>query len=435
MALAMVLMSIISGLAEFGLGSSIVQASSLTGPELKRLAGAIGLLNVAGAIVIAGGAPLFAELIGDSRLGEILSVLALQFLLTAVAAMPASIAYRRMEFKRLALIEVAVTLFGASMTLLLAWLGAGVWSLVFGNLSGAALRAVLFVTFGEFVWPSFDLRGIGPHIRFGGMVTATQFLWQLTSQADILVAGRLLATEALGLYSVSMHLATLPMAKVMGVINQVALPTVARMQEEAARLRHRLVNALRLLAVGAVAALWGLASVALEFVDVLLGDQWHPAVLPLALVALVTPFRMLQMVLATALTGVGRADLELRNTLTGVLVLPVAFVIGARFGLNGLAVSWLVAVPLVLALNVARTLPPLGLTLADLGAAARAPLLAGIAMFAAVTATRWALGDTPEPARLPVLIVVGAAVYLLVLRLADRSIWADARRFATALRG
>lgn len=434
MALAMVLISVFSGVAELGLGSSIVQAATLSGRELKRLAGAIGVLNVVAAAVIAVGAPLLAELLGDSRLTVILRVLSIQFLLTAVDAVPSSIAYRRMEFKQLAGIELAATLFGAVTTLILAWSGAGVWALVFGSLGASGLRTVLFVSFGELVRPSLDLRGIGPHIRFGGTVTVTRFLWQLTSQADILVAGRLFTRDVVGLYSVSMHVATLPMAKVMGIINQVALPTVSRMQEETSRLRLRLLHSLRLLALGAIAAMWGLCSVAPEFVDVVLGDQWRAAILPLQLASLVMPLRMLQMVLATALTGVGRADVELRNTIVGALVLPAAFLIGARFGLNGLAISWLIAIPIIFAANFPRTLPPLGFGFADLAAAVRAPVLAGGAMYLAVSGTRWIMADAGEAARLSILILVGALAYLLAVQLTDRSIWADVRKLATALR-
>lgn len=435
MALAMVLVAIVSGVAEFGLGASIVQAATLDGPELGRVAGAIGAFNVVAAAVVVAGAPVFAELLGDSRLTAILRVLSVQFLLSAVAAVPSAVAYRRMEFKRLAGIELATTLLGAVTTLVLAWSGAGVWALVFGNLGAAALRTALYLSFGELVWPSLDLRGIGPHIRFGGAVTATRFLWQIGSQADILVAGRLFASDVVGLYSVSMHLATLPMTKVMAIINQVALPTVARMQDETARLRLRLLHSLRLLAVGATAALWGLCAVAPEFVDVVLGDQWQTAILPLQLVSLVTPARMLQMVLATALTGVGRADLELRNTIVATLVLTTAFLVGAQFGLNGLAISWVVAIPIVLTLNLPRALLALNLGFADLAGAVRAPVIAGSAMYLAVIAARWVMADVPDAARLAILILVGAGAFLLTVQLVDRSVWADVRKLAAAVRG
>jgi O-antigen/teichoic acid export membrane protein len=140
-------------------------------------------------------------------------------------------------------------------------------------------------------------------------------------------------------------------------------------------------------------------------------------------------------VLATALTGVGRADLELRNTIIGAIVLPTAFLLGARWGLNGLALSWVCAIPLVLALNFPRTFRALGFSLGDLLAATRGPILAGVAMYGVVTLARLPLAALEEPIRLPILIVVGALAYLGAVRLTDRTIWSDARKLASAVRG
>jgi teichuronic acid exporter len=434
MALSMVVITILAGVAEFGLGSSLVQAQKLGEHELARVAGAIAALNIGCGLIIALGAPLFASAMGDERLTNVLRVLALQFPLAALEAVPQSLAYRRMDFKRLAVVELVTTLMGSLATLTLAWLGMGVWALVLGTLASSVLRAAMYVALVGFVWPSFDLRGIGSHLRFGGAVTASRLLWQVTHQSDLLIAGRMLSHESLGHYSVSMHLATMPMTKAMSIVNQVAFPAVARLQDELPRLRQRLLESFRLLALVAIPALWGLSAAAVEFVDVLLGAQWHPAIVPLQLVSFVAPLRMLSAILSTALTAVGRADLDLRNSVITAFVLPAAFVAGAQFGVNGLAVSWIVAIPIVFALTFPRTLPQLGFRFIELMSAVRVPVMSGVIMYVAVVAARVPLQSLEEVQRLPILIVVGAVAYLGSVQLLDRTILADARRLAASVR-
>ncbi len=434
MALCMVVVSVLTGFAEFGLGSSLVQATNLDQQQLSRVAGAILTLNIGSGLLMALGAPLLAKLLGNAELTPLLQVLSLHFVFPAIDTVPYSVAYRSMRFKRLAGVEVAVTMLGGLSTLALAWIGAGVWALIVGNLLSACLRTVLYVSLGGFVRPSFDFRGIGPHIRFGGVVTVSRLIWQLTSQADVLIAGRLFRPDAVGEYSVSTHLATLPMSKVMGIVNQTAFPTVARLQDELARLRQQLLRSLRLLAAAAIPTMWGLSSVADEFVDVILGEQWQRATIPLQVVSFVMPLRMFQAVFATALTAIGRADIELRNTIIGAVILPAAFVIGAEGGLNGLALAWLAGVPIVLAMNFPRTLRIFGFAVLEVFTAFRAPLLAGIAMYGAVAGTRLLLDDADEGVRLPVLIAVGGVVYLAIVRLADQALWLDFRKLAAALR-
>jgi teichuronic acid exporter len=279
------------------------------------------------------------------------------------------------------------------------------------------------------------LRGIGSHVRFGSAVTAGRFLWQITYQSDILIAGRLLGDEIVGLYSVAMHLATLPMTKAMSVVNQVAFPAVARMQDDTSRLRLRLLESVRLLAFLAIPVLWGISAIAVEFVDVLLGPRWYPVITALQIVSFVAPFRMLTALMSTALAAVRRADLDLINTIVGAVVLPVAFLIGAQFGLDGLAVSWLVAVPVVFALNFRRTFATLGLGLADLLTAIRVPVTGGIVMYVAVLGARVPLQSLEEAVRLPMLVIAGAVGYLGTVRLLDRTILLDAKKLAAAVRG
>jgi O-antigen/teichoic acid export membrane protein len=340
-----------------------------------------------------------------------------------------------MKFKFVAGIDLASTVTGSVITLVLAWLGGGVWSLIGGSLAGGVLRTALYVTLGTYVRPSPTWRGIGKHVRFGGAVTATRALWQLTYQADMLVAGRFLLPQAVGLYSVSMHLATLPMTKAMGIVNQVAFPAMARLQGELPRMRQRLLSSLRLLAFAAIPALWGISAAAPEFIDVILGDRWHGAIVPLQIVSFIAPLRMLSAVLATALAALGRADLELRNTIVSAIVLPIAFLIGVQHGLNGLAMSWLVAIPVTFAINFPLTWRTVGIELRQLLFAMRAPLLAGVVMYACVYCARLPLAGFDELTRLPVLIAAGGLGYLGALFLLDRTIVRDVKRLAVAVRG
>jgi teichuronic acid exporter len=434
MAIVTVIISMIAGFAEFGFGASLIRAPTLERRELARIAGALGALNVGCGVLVAGSAPLIAAWLGEPRLQLLIQVSALQFLFAALEIVPQALVHRDMDFARVARIEIGSTVVGSLGTLALALAGAGVWALVLGGLAGAAARAGAFVAFGGFVWPSLTFVGIGHHIRFGGIVTVTRVIWQITYQMDTLIAARFFTREVLGLYAVAMHLATMPMSRAMGVVNQVAFPAVARLQDELPRMRIRLIESLRLLALIAIASLWGLAAVAEEFVDVVLGDKWHAAETALQLVSVIAPLRMLMAVLATALVASDNAERELRNTIVSALILPASFAIGVQWGLNGLAVSWVVAVPAICVLNFRRTAGTLGLRLGDVLGAVRAPLLAGAIMLGAVTFARLGLTDYDEAVRLPILIAAGALVYAGSVWFLDRGIWLDVRRVAAALR-
>lgn len=433
-AVAAVFVTLLGSVAELGLGAALVQARSIGDEEVGRIAAAALILNVACAAVIVAASPLLGKAYGDPRIGAVAAVSSLSLLFTAVATVPESFLYREMRFKRLALIDVAAAAIGSLTTLALALSDWGVWSLVLGPAAGSAVRCVALLRFSRWVRPRFALDGIARHLRFGGALTAGRFAWQGAQQCDVLIGGRFLSEAALGMYAVSVHLARMPMSKMMSVINQVAFPAVARMQEDPRWLARQLVDAIGLLGFLTLPLLWGLSSVAPEFVAVVMGKEWSGATLALQLIALAVPVQLLSNVFSTALIGLGCADVEFRNMLTTLIVTLASVLLGVTAGVAGLAVGLGVATVLVLVLNFPRTNRVLGLSIRDGVRVLRGPLIAGACMYAAVAGARVALSGLGDVIRLAALVATGAVVYLLVVRIFDSGAWHLLRRVVGAAR-
>ena len=434
LALTGAIAAVLSTIADFGLGASVVQVPDLDRAQLERVAGVVLLLNLGiGALVVLL-APLVSLAFEEPRLAPVVAASSLNYALLAFGAIPQALAQRGMHFKLLASIELASGVAASVVTLVLAWLGAGVWSLVFGNLSGAALRTAWLLLDRGFVRPSFRFEGVRGHAQFGGALTFSRLVWQVASQADVFIAGRLLGQEALGTYSVSLELATLPMQKIMGIVNQVAFPTVARLQGEPERLRERLLDAVRLLTFVSIPVAWGFSAVAPELVAVVLGSKWQAAVVPLQIICLVVPLRMFAATMVTSVAALGSASTDVRNTLVTVLVLPPAFLLGAQWGVAGLACAWVVASPLILALNFPRIRRFIGLPFSAFASRVFPTVLAGATMYAGVAALRTVLPAGSLVLQLAALVQAGAVLYLGVVSLLDRSIWRDVRRLARAAR-
>jgi len=434
MALAWLVVSVAAAAAELGLGVSLVQARAFDRDQLARVAALALLLHLGMGLVVACGAPLAALFFGEPRLTAIVQVGALHFVLAAFTTIPEALVLRDMDFRRLSTADLVSALSGSLATLALAMAGAGVWSLVVGNLFAAALRSSLLMR-GRFVRPQFRFDRIGRFAAFGGTLTTSRLVWQLTHQVDVLIAGRFLPQEAVGLYSMAVHLATLPMQKITSVVNQVALPAVARLQAERARLQLRLLTALRLMMLVAIPPLWCLAAVAPEFVSVVLGPRWSGIAYPLRVISLLVPLKIASSVISTSTVALGAAMLDFRNTMINLVVLPLAFLVGVQWGIDGLATAWVVGTGIVLGLTLPRMCPVVGVGLRQVVRAGAAPLIAGVALVVAVLALRPLLAGAAEPLRLAALILAGLAVYVAVVTLLEREVWEDVRRIVAAAKG
>ena len=434
MAIVTVSTAVLASVAELGLGASVVQSQTLTEEDARRVSGLALVVNLTACLLMLLCAPLAGLIYDDPRLNTLVRVASLQFVLNAITTVPQAMAYRDMAFKRLAWIEFASMGVAGVLTLAIALLGGGVWALLLGGLCQAAVRSALLISRQRYLRPKFGFRGLRKVVEFGGAVTLSRLTWQVVYQTDVLIAGIRLAPSVLGLYSVSLHLATLPMQKLMGVVNQVAFPAFAKLQSDRPRLAKRLVEATRVMLACAVPVLWGMSAVAQELVTLVLGAKWKAAAFPLFAVCLTVPFRMVSAVFSTAVIGIGRAGLDVRCSLISAVVLPVSFLIGTHWGADGLAVSWLWAVPLVMALGLPPMFEAVGTNSLELLRAAWVPLFAGVLMFGAVFLTREFLHDGAGWVRLPAMFAAGALVYVSALKILGPDIFVEMGQLVRAAR-
>ena len=433
MAIVAVFVSLLTNIAELGLGASLVQSKELTKQEISGVTGVVVTANIVMFVCLVAAAPLIARIYAEPRLTTLIQVAALQLVFSAVVTVPQSLAYRDMQFRRLALTDLFAAVAGGAATIAMAWHGFGVWSLLLANVIQGLLRTLL-LSWGRWPRATFRFGSVRSHLEFGSIVAGLSVASQLINQSDIMIAGRVLTQQALGLYSVSLHFATLPMSKIMGTINQVAFPAVAKLQREPERLRQRLLEATRLLMLITVPLLWGISCTAPEFVAVVMGAKWLQAVRPLQAICLVIPLQMLNAFYSTAALGVRDVRANLYNLAASATVLPGAFFVGAKWGVNGMAYAWLLAIPLVFALRLPGTMRSVGVRPRDLFAAAWSPFAAAGIMYLVVGASRMAVGGIGDFVRLVMLIGIGAGTYCAVVALIDRRALSDVARFAGALR-
>jgi O-antigen/teichoic acid export membrane protein len=157
--------------------------------------------------------------------------------------------------------------------------------------------------------------------------------------------------------------------------------------------------------------MWGISSVAPEIVTVLLGHGWQGAALPLQLLALVMPLNALSYFFNAAFQGLGHARVVFSNVLTAGLIMPISFFIGAVWGINGLALAWVVAFPLVVILNLRRMLPLVNVTFRRVGMAIGPAVGAAGVMYIAVVVARNVTDGANPLVQLVALVATGVASY------------------------
>lgn len=415
MAMTAVFIGLTAGVADLGLGAAVVQARELTADHLRKVQGAITLACVSAFALLELAAPLIARFFGEPQLTALVRVLALEIVLAAPGVLAGALLLRQLRLRTTATVEFSAGLIASCVTLALAWRGFGVWSLVATGPVRAAIISTGFLALAPArSWPSFGLGNVGSLLKFGGWSTVNQLLNRLGAQLDTLIAGKVLAPEQVGAYAVAVHIASLPASKLSGVIGDIVFPAFARLQEDRSAVRHNMLQALGILAFFAFPTFFGLSAVAREAVYVVLGAKWEGAIVPLMLVPLVLPLRLLNGILVTAASSMGAPLAATRYHATFLGVFAVAMLVGSRWELLGLSLAWVVALPVVLAVSLGRSLGILGLAWRDVAAVVVRPLAAAATMALCVHVVRYGgSGSLSQVGVLGTGIVTGVAAYVI----------------------
>jgi len=417
-AIATIFTSLCTVLSEMGLGAAIVQAEEMDDHKLRQVFSLVVYSNCLVFILLWFVAPFVAQFFAQPLVVDILRVQAIQYLIIMFYIVPHSCLTRRMAYKKLSIIEFVSFVINTAVTLTLALFGYGVWSLVIGVLMQILSKTVLINIINPFLsWLTFDFKGFRSTAAYGFYTSLDFILWYFYSKSDRFIIGKLLNADILGVYSVAMQLASLPLDKVGAIINQVALPAYARIQDDRDKVARYTLKAHNMVCMVAFPVFAGISCTAPVFIPLLLGEKWLDAVLPLQVIALLGPFRVLNNIMMRALAGIGLPRVNVENLSIACVIMPISFLIGVQWGITGVSISWIVGYSIWYLIMLHRVLPKLKIRADQFVANLLGPLTGTSLMYLFVIIIQYffRLISMQLLAQLCALVFVGAALYSSVI--------------------
>ncbi len=425
-AMTQVIMALMAMLNGYGLASAIIQQPAVTPRQIRQLFGLLIVVNVTIAAIQFAGASLIADYYRQPIVGDMLKVQCLLYLATPFIALPYALLARAMDFRKQAKANMVSAFAGAVAALGGALAGLEMWTLVLAPMVLFWTRAIMMTWFARsLVWPSFDFRGAGHVMRFGGVMAVGQLFWFLQSQSDIFIAGRHFDPHDLGIYSTGVFLTQIFVSKFVPPLNEVAFSAYARIQHDRAAFARAFTKAVGIVMVVALPFYFGLVAVSEPLVLTVLGPKWVETVPIVHLLALAMPFMTLQVLYSPACDASGRPGIGVISGACGAAILATSFLVGVHWGAMGLAAAWLAAYPVYLAVGTYLALPVIGARVRDVADAIAPPLLAALAMAIIVGLVDGLIFAWAPLPRLTVLVAVGGAVYAGWLTVFSRALVRD----------
>ncbi len=287
-ALSLVIVGFISLASDLGLGAAIIQLHEPDEAHLRvALTGSV-LLGISIAATVIATAPLIGRFAHTPELGAVLRLQSLVFITSGADTFARSILQRRLDFRRLYVVDVASQVVGSALvSITCALAGMGVWSLVLGNLARSAISCTLsMITANTPLRPLLARRELRQLLGFGVSVSANGAVNYIARNGDNFVVGRTLGPAALGIYSRAFNLMMMPLNYVTGAFFTTLVPVFAGLQDQQRRMGKGFLMSVQLSAI-IVAPVAGVMLVAAPHLILgLYGEKWAAAVGPLQVLCL-----------------------------------------------------------------------------------------------------------------------------------------------------
>ncbi len=420
--MATVITGLLQYVAEFGFGAAIIQQRSLTDDEVREIGGAALIISTGLALLTVLLAPLGAAFFRQPALLMVLPVLSIRFLVDSIAVVPRSVLARDLKFRQLTMCEAAESITMAALTVTLAWITRSYWSLILGVLGGGLVLAVTVFRAAPLA-PRIprSYQSVRSHLRFGSNVVLARLSWYTYSNADFVIAGRLMSESILGLYTLAWNVASVPGEKFAGLVLKVAPSVLSAARERPGEMRRYYLLLVRGVSLVTFPMAVGLSLVAAPMVAGLFGEKWLGAIGSLRFLALFVGVRSVAALAPVVMVTNGEPEADRNFSILYLLVLPGMFLLGSRWGITGIAATWMVGYPvLYLAFGQRWVLNRLEISWSELLAAVWPALSSCILMSLPVLAIDRVLVALPAVPRLVVMSMVGGLAYFVALRLLHR---------------
>jgi teichuronic acid exporter len=333
---------VFTGLAGFvaggGMGQALVRAKTATQQDYDivfTLQLGIGCLIYAGFFFAA---PWFAKWYDTPLYADLLRVSALSFIFRPLVNLPSSMLYRNMRYKAHTVVGISSLLVSSGISIFLAWLGYGVWSLIWGGIAGSIYKAAVLIPLAR--WrPGFSLnfRRGRDIARYGLLVSANDIVNYLRNQASIFILSRTLGPASVGLYNKGESLARMPYQFICASVYQVLFRAMAAEQDNLDKCRYLFFRSIALVAVYATPFYIGLLWLAEPLIRGIYGDKWVAASGPLMILAFAWPFWMANNLSGAVSAAHNLLGAELKIQVATLAITALCVVIALPYGIDGVA--------------------------------------------------------------------------------------------------
>ena len=282
-------------------------------------------------------APFISSFYNNSLLTPVLRVIALTLPLNALSIVQKTKLVKSVDFKSQSKVTLSSSIISGAIGILMAYLGCGVWALVFQQIINSILHLIFYIAitkwFPNFIWSKLSFKYV---FDFGSKILAASLIGVVYKNLYSIVIGKRYSAQDLGYFSRADQFATFPSNNIGNIISRVSFPIFSTIQDNNEQLLGAYRKMIKFSSFIIFPLMFGLLAVAEPFVITILTEKWTPCVVLLRILCIDWSLDHITLLNLNLLYVKGRTDLVLRLEVVKKTLAVLILVVSMPFGLEAL---------------------------------------------------------------------------------------------------
>ncbi len=344
MALANVIIEFSSYFIDMGFSNLIIHKQNITHIQLSSIYWLSILTGIVIFLIIFLLSPVIAAFYKSPELNPLIKFISLTFIIIPFGQQHKMLLQKDLKFNDIAKIDVSARVIAFALAVTGGVMGLGVYALAVMVLATSIISTILYLVTGLKVHrPSFKFShsSLKTLYSFGSFQLGEESINYFGTQFDTIIIGKILGTEALGIYTIAKNLVMRPSQIINPIVTRVTFPLMSKFQDNKDLLKKTYTSTINYLSSINFPIHLVILILAEPLINILFTKTWSQAIVIVKILALFSLVSSTFNPIGSLMLAKGRADLGFYWVIFFTMFsLPIVYA-GTLLGLQGVSYSQL----------------------------------------------------------------------------------------------
>lgn len=332
-----IFISLGNAIIEGGMGNSIVRDNKSTSSDYNAVFYGNLMISLILYPILFFTAPFLSKFFNNDIIIPLIRVYGLSFIISAFFYIQYSIFLKEMSFKKITAFNIPAVITGAVVGLASAYLGKGVWSLVYMQLATLVFKVLFYWMFSSWTPElGFSFKVLQKHLNFGYKLMISSIMDAAMREVYSFIIGKHFSIKTLGYFNHSKGFRNYPVNLLSTVVSSVTFPLLSKIQDDKEKVGRLYAKILRSIFFIFTPFMVALIVVAKPLFLLLFTAKWLPAVPYFQLLAISGTLIPIHVCNLNIFKIFNRTDLFLKLEVIKVILVCASLAIGYFWGVFGL---------------------------------------------------------------------------------------------------